>query len=115
MSPRTIANNLKVWQRNILISHAAEGIKPIVREGPMTSFNALMNKGLIRGTTVNGGVPCRPTHSVLTDLGRQVVAYILAEAAEALVAAGCFETPAPSEQEIRDCLKLPRKADPAEV
>jgi hypothetical protein len=40
---------------------------------------------------------------------------MLAEAAEALVAAGCFESPAPSEQDIKDCLKRPLKARPAKV
>lgn len=79
------ANKLSPGQKYVLIEHAAGERQIIVRE--MQSILCLEAMGLIRFTKNGGVAPEHPSHSFPTEMGRQVMAYLLAELAETLMAA----------------------------
>lgn len=73
--------------RQILLHHI-DGPQPF-RAGYMTkTIRALMRDGLLIGLPQGRQ---HPTQTALTTKGRAVIAAILAEAADTLVAAGCLE------------------------
>lgn len=75
-------------QRNLLIQHI-DSMVPVERTiGPLRmTFVSLMRLELITGK----GPSIRPRHTVLTMLGREVVATLLSEYAEALIRAGYLD------------------------
>ena len=89
------AADLSRAQREVLIVHAL-GPQPVQRSDVQRSDNGrtgiiLMRRGLIRYTGPDGKCGgSRPTHTLLTEDGRQVVCAILAEYADALVASAEF-------------------------
>jgi hypothetical protein len=87
---KAFVRRLSVVQRAVLIEHVA-GAKPVVvsktgLEGDYATVRKLIDLQLVRGDHSN-----RPRFTMLTDAGREVAAILLAEYADALVAAGCLE------------------------
>lgn len=91
---QTMLRALTPAQRDLLLAHVS-GPRPVMVGATSNTdkahavFAVLIRRGLIRGEPF--GSP-RPRASVLTDLGRATVAHILAEYADALVAAGFLES-----------------------
>lgn len=91
MASPAFISKLSSSQRRLLISHI-EGPQPIERTGPsgrgISSVDCLLRAGLLRAHPV--GV-VRPKFTDLSESGRNAVAKILSEYAEALIAVGCLE------------------------
>lgn len=85
-----IARNLAPGPRALLLAHI-DGSVPIRVAERAAARNSLMAKGLLRSDRPN-----RPTKTLITDDGRQVLAWVLAECADALTRAG-YGVVAPSE------------------
>ena len=89
---------MSIAQRDLLIAHI-DGPQPAaVKEGP--TRHSLMDRKMLKSCDRNGSPRNRtlPIHyTAITDLGRDTMAEILAEYAEALIKAGCLE---PSAVEI---------------
>ena len=84
------AADLSTAQREVLITHAL-GQQPVNRGDKGRTCVVLMRHSLIRYVNANGqSVAYAPTHTILTDFGREVVCSILADYADALIAARKF-------------------------
>ena len=96
MSARTMASNLSAGQRERLIAHIRGPQTIDYRTGPEENLIrravvALLGKGLVRNDTYGGAI--RPKHTLLTELGREVVCHVLGDYADGLVTAGVLEEP----------------------
>lgn len=82
------ARDLNHAQRGVLIVHVTG--KQTATRGCKTTYS-LMTRGLIRyvGAKGESNSP-RPTHTVITEEGREVVCAVLGEYADALVASSEF-------------------------
>ena len=80
---------ISIAQREELIRHVASNQPFIVAargdDGRMPTVRRLIELNLLKGDD-----RVRPRHTYLTDAGRECVAMILADYADALVAAGCL-------------------------
>ncbi len=88
----TFVRNLTIAQREALIKHV-EAAQPRVFNHSDTekrTFQATVSR-LIGLQLVMGDNPIRPRFTTLTMAGREAVAMVLGEYADALVAAGCLE------------------------
>jgi hypothetical protein len=81
------ATELKPAARNLLIDHI-DGDRPVRRAEPVAAIGALLRRELI-DYKPSGAIA--PTHSVITERGRVVLSFILAEYADALVRAGYLD------------------------
>jgi len=81
-----IAAILKVAQRDLLIEHA-NGPNPIDRSSPREGSRVVLKRhGLIFWSNAMGNHNVSaPTHSALTELGRETVCCILGQYADSLV------------------------------
>lgn len=86
MNHKRIAHELSFTSRDLLIEHV-DGSNdvpvPVYVTERCSARNGLISKGLVRPDRKE-----RATKTVITDDGRQVLAYVLADYAEALVRAG---------------------------
>jgi hypothetical protein len=88
MPSKTFVHNLSTAQRDLLIRHIDRAVDVVICDQPR-SREALLKTGLLK-PELPGPQP-KPRRTVLTEKGRRAVAMILAEYAEALVAAGYLE------------------------
>ena len=95
MGVKDIVKHLSHGQREMLVDHVAAPV-PIVltpyspenRNTAQKTRTVLFDQGLVAYRPAGA---TRPTHSVLTLLGREVVCGVLAEYIEALVATGVVD------------------------
>jgi hypothetical protein len=93
MDHRNIVRRLSHVQREMLIAHI-DGPRPVrMMPGPDSknerrTARSLENFGLL---SVKRTCEIRPRSTHLTDLGREVLAAVLANYAESLVRAGCLD------------------------
>lgn len=85
-------NKLSIAQRDLIIAHI-DGPQPaMVKEGPTRKF--LMGRGILISCRRDGTPRNRMQavhYTMITDDGRETMAQILADYAEALVRAGCLD------------------------
>lgn len=79
---------LRPLQRRLLLAHI-DGPRSFNITHHRQTMDSLITAGLLVGVPEQSKYP---THTRLTIKGREEVSAILAEAAEALVAAGCLES-----------------------
>ncbi|MDE2105415.1 MAG: hypothetical protein KGL39_49770 [Patescibacteria group bacterium] len=115
---RTVAHRLSPHQRQMLVDHAGLTVLRATA-GSRATRDVLFRLKMIYSCTLRGyhAPPRRsPVATRLTELGRAVVAVLLAEQAEALVAAGCDdaspvtlapEMPAEARAEAEPTLTVP--------
>jgi len=91
----TFVRSLSIPQREILIKHAPGPVEYVIYRsdqdykkeiGRLTATRKMIDMQMIRGDH-----PRRPRYTSLTRHGREAVAMILAEYAEALISAGALE------------------------
>jgi hypothetical protein len=90
---RNIVRRLSHVQREMLIAHI-DGPKPIrTMPGPESKNERRTTRSLENFGLLSAKRTCaiRPRSTHLTDLGREVLAAVLANYAEALVRAGCLD------------------------
>ena len=103
MSAGDIVRQLPKPQRDSLVANI-DGPLP-VKIGPDSATRAsLLSKGLLRYVITNRHLSSRPHCTTMTEKGREVLATMLAEYAEALVRTGCLDAVPP--------IKVPRAAAP---
>lgn len=86
MLHKRVAHELKHSQRDLLIAHvdgSADIAVPVFVTEKTSARNALIAKGLLRPDRA-----VRATRTIITEDGRQVLAHVLADYAEALIRAG---------------------------
>lgn len=95
MIHKSVAGSLRRTERDILIEHVDGSSDVPVQfsvSDRQTARNRLILKGLLRADRID-----RPRKTIITEDGRQVLAYVLADYAEALVRAGYVGLASPIE------------------
>jgi hypothetical protein len=92
-------------QRKMLLAHLDGPVDVDVSQDGKTRWT-LIQRGLITADAATPYRPARPKSTRITDRGRQVVAYVLAEYADALVAAGYLDAETPPETPLQILRRL---------
>lgn len=86
---KAFVRRLSVVQREVLIEHVAGAKAVVVSKQGDEGYSTVLK--LISLQLVRGDHHHRPRFTMLTEAGREAAAMVLAEYADALVAAGCLE------------------------
>jgi hypothetical protein len=97
--------SLTAHQRAILFNHIDREVSVVVNRDTFVSTMKLIKRGLLRPKPKD-----RPRHTLLSAKGRELVCKLLAEHADALVAAGFdgVNEPSPQVRETLSALQLLR-------
>lgn len=95
MLHKAVARSLSQPQRELLIEHV-DGSRSLEIKVAVGKNNAA-RKVLIAKRLLRPDRRERPTKTFITDDGREVLAYVLAEYADALVRAGCVGIATPTD------------------
>ena len=93
MHHEAIARRMPRPQREMLVEHVHGPVSIVRKGGACFTQMRLIDVGLLYRSMADGAntSTIRPTHTAMTENGREVVCWILAEYADALVRAGCFD------------------------
>jgi len=112
MSARSIARSLSNIQRSSLVEHAP-GPQRYFTDTDRKTKQSLVDAGLLRPTARENQAKF-PPELVLSELGREVVCFILGDYADALVASGVLEQ-LPiilTENKLADAMKAAQRRAP---
>ncbi len=104
-----VAQGLSWSQRNMLIAHI-DGPQPVIVGTDFKPRYGLITRGLLRGVISLTAPPNhvkRPQFTCLTENGRSVLAWVLADYADKLIAAGFtgLGIQAPAEESVKQILE----------